>query len=55
MITAIGLASEGFAGGDPGAVLAMPVRTVIDISHYVAFRQQYLINQRWLNQEDAKK
>jgi hypothetical protein len=54
-LTAIGLAGKGYGGGDPEAVLAMPVGTVIGMTHYVSFEQQYLTTLQHLRQEDAKK
>ena len=54
-LTAIGLAAKGFGGGDPDKVLSMPVGTVIGMTHYVDFEQQYLTTMQALRQEDAKK
>jgi hypothetical protein len=35
------LAKAGYLGGDPDAVLAAPVSTVLKILHYEAFESDY--------------
>jgi hypothetical protein len=54
MLTSIGLAASGFGGGDPDAIMRMPVRTVIGMIHYSTFQQQYLETKNHMQREDSK-
>ena len=54
-LTFIGLAAEGFGGGDPDAVAAMPIRTVVDLTSFSKFRREYVETKQVLNKPEARK
>ena len=54
-LTFIGLAAEGFGGGDPDAVAAMPIRTVVEIAAYSKFRKEYEQTHIQLNKPETKR
>ena len=54
-LTFIGLAAEGFGGGDPDAVAAMPICTVVEITAYSKFRKEYEQTHIQLNKPEPRK
>jgi hypothetical protein len=54
-LTFIGLAAEGFGGGDPDAVAEMPVRTVAEIAAYSKFKKEFAETHRELNKPEPKR
>ena len=54
-LTFIGLAAEGFGSGDPDAVAAMPIRTVVELAAYSKFRRDYESTLRELNRPEPKR
>ena len=54
LLTSIGLASDGYAGGDPEAVMALPIGTVLGMVHYSTFRQQFLETAQWMAHQERK-
>ena len=54
-LTFIGLAAEGFGGGDPDAVASMPVRTVIELTAYSRFKREWAETFRELNKPEPKR
>lgn len=51
---AIGLASSGYGGGDPLAVLEMPVDLVMDMVAYAKFQSEFQETKLIMNQENKK-
>ena len=54
-LTSIVLASKGYGGGDPDAVLQMPVETVLDVMAVVAFEGEYLSTKAELNKPEGNR
>ena len=54
-LTSIGLASKGYAGGDPDAVMQMPVDTVLDLSAFVQFENEWIQTLTELNKSEDRR